>query len=438
MPSNRSYRSRSYRSRSVHPRMSVRWRIAGSIGIVITMAITMSACGGNGSTPADTTSTTAAPPARTIVAPGTFGSIQAAVDDARPGDMVLIDPGTYTEAITVETNDITLRGADRNTTILDGDNRLENGVMVLSDGVAVENLTARRFRSNGVLFTGDYAKGRTLSGYRASYVTAANNGLYGIYAFNARGGTIDHIYASGHPDAGIYIGQCQPCDAVIRDSVAEFNAAGFQGTNAGGQLVIVSNVWRHNRVGVEPNSSAKEKLAPQADTDIVGNVIVDNSEPRAPKATEAFGVGVAVGGGSSNRIERNLITGHASAGVAIIDQDGFLADGNRVIANTLSGNRTDLVISTADGATRNNCFATNIFTTSAPVDIESRYACAPESRGGQGQAPAAAAPGPVPYQDIALPGPQETMPDPGARPASPAGSPNPPDLSSITTPAAPT
>ncbi len=387
-------------------------------------------------TSAPSAATGAAAP-RTITAPGSYGTIQRAVDDARPGDMVMIEPGTYTESISVETNNITIRGRDRNSTIFDGDNRLENGVMVLSDGVAVENLTARRFRSNGVLFTGDYAKGRTLAGYRASYITAANNGLYGIYAFNAQGGAVDHIYASGHPDAGIYIGQCQPCNAVISDSTAEFNASGYQGTNAGGNLVIVSNLWRHNRVGLEPNSSAKEKLAPQSDTDIVGNVIVDNSESNSPKATEAFGVGVAIGGGSSNRIERNLITGHVSAGVAIIDQQGYLADGNRVLGNTLSGNRTDLVISTSDGATRNNCFASNTFTTSAPADIESRYACAPESRGGRGDAPAAVAPGSVPYQDIALPGPQPTMPDVDTRPADPAKMAQRPDLNTIATPTAP-
>ena len=56
---------------------------------------------------------------------------------------------------------------------------------MFSNGVAVENLTSRNHTSNGIFFTGDYGKGFTLEGYRASYTTTYNNGLYGVYAFNA-------------------------------------------------------------------------------------------------------------------------------------------------------------------------------------------------------------------------------------------------------------
>ena len=139
---------------------------------------------------------------------------------------MLIAPGVYREAVTVRTPGIAVRGLDRNAVVFDGEGQKENGILVAADGVAVENLTVRRYAVNGLLFTkayddGDPTQHTVLDGYRASYVTASNNGLYGIYAFFARGGQIDHAYVSGHPDSGIDIGQCKPCDAVVTDSVTE-------------------------------------------------------------------------------------------------------------------------------------------------------------------------------------------------------------------------
>ena len=73
----------------------------------------------------------------------------------------------------------------------------------------------------------------------ASYLTAYRNGDYGIYAFDSQWGQFDHSYASGSPDAGFYIGQCNPCHAVITDVVAEYNQLGYSGTNSSGDLFIV-------------------------------------------------------------------------------------------------------------------------------------------------------------------------------------------------------
>ena len=93
--------------------------------------------------------------------------------------------GTYKEGVTVETEDLVIRGADRNDVIIDGEFTRENGFKILADGVAVENLTARNHTANGVFWTGSYEDDYVLKGYRASYITAYNNGLYGVYAFNA-------------------------------------------------------------------------------------------------------------------------------------------------------------------------------------------------------------------------------------------------------------
>ena len=158
--------------------------------------------------------------------PADAKTIQAGVDRAKSGDLVLVSPGVYRESVEVATDGIVLRGVDRNRTILDGEFRRANGVFVAgADGVAVENLTTRNYTENGFFWSG-------VLGYRGSYLTAYRNGDYGIYAYDSQYGQFDHSYASGSPDSGFYIGQCNPCHAVITDVVSEYNQLGYSGTNS--------------------------------------------------------------------------------------------------------------------------------------------------------------------------------------------------------------
>ena len=105
-------------------------------------------------------------PAGTLRVPGDVPTIQQAVDQAEPGGLVLIAAGVYREAVVVTTPYLTIRGMDRNDTILEGDFELANGIHVIeADGVAVENLTARHFLLNGFYWS-------DVLGYRGSYLTA--------------------------------------------------------------------------------------------------------------------------------------------------------------------------------------------------------------------------------------------------------------------------
>ncbi len=370
---------------------------------------------------------------KTVKVPGDFPTIQAAVDEARPNDLVLIAPGTYAEAVIVRTPNVVIRGEDRNTVILDGNDELENGILVGADGVAVENLTVKRYTVNGVVFTKAYDAAdpdttEVLVGYRASYVTVSNNGLYGLYAYFAQGGVFDHVYGSGHPDGGIYIGQCKPCDALVTDAVMELNGIGYSGTNASGNLFVVNSIWRRNRIGMTPNSQLREKLSPQEDVTIAGNLVEDNDDPNTPPAASgAFGFGIAVGGGERNVIVRNRVRGNGAAGIAITTLDDFVPSGNRVEGNEVSDNGVDLAFYSAirnELKVATNCFTSNTFGSSLPADIEQELPCTGgdvnKSIQVDPQPFLLEGPPPFDYRKIPVPQPQPQMPEPLTSPASPA------------------
>jgi hypothetical protein len=327
-----------------------------------------------------------------INVPDDEATIQDAVDASKPGDLILVAPGVYREAVTVgeKHENIVIRGESRAETILDGEFReepgTENGFKVFADGVAIENITARNFITNGFFWTG-------VDGYRGSYLTAIRNGDYGVYAFDSVNGQFDHSYASGSPDAGFYIGQCRPCNALVIDVEAEWNGLGYSGTNASRKLVIARSTFHDNRGGIAPNSLSGEYLAPQGNNTIVGNHVYDNNNPATAAisiAELATGNGILVAGGNANRVERNLVTGHTTTGIGVIplperlldpddpDLENFDARENKIRDNVTEGNLYDLAsLTTIDDAADagDNCFAGNTFTTSEPVGIEQLLPC---------------------------------------------------------------
>jgi plastocyanin len=313
-------------------------------------------------------------PGNTLSVPEEFRTIQNAVDAADPGDLVLVSPGIYREGVKVTTPYITIRGRDRNSVILDGGFAIANGIHVIeADGVAVENMTARHYRLNGFQWTG-------VLGYRGAYLTAHNNGDYGLYAFDSRFGRFMNSYASGHPDAGFYIGQCHPCDAVVTQVVSERNGLGFSGTNAGGNMSIVNSVWRQNMGGIVPNTLDSERLAPQRDVHVAGNLVEDNNNVHAPAneyAYGALGTGIVVAGGVGNVVERNTVRNHRYFGIAIdpnADRNIWISQRNIVRGNTVLGSGlADLSLGGPAG--RGNCFTANDFRSSLPPAIETLYGC---------------------------------------------------------------
>ncbi|MEU7579436.1 right-handed parallel beta-helix repeat-containing protein [Streptomyces sp. NPDC041068] len=345
--------------------------------------------------------------------------------------MVLVSSGVYQESVAVRRPGVTLRGADRSRTVIDGEFKRANGITVTGKASVVENLTVRNHLANGVLFTGvtderlqgsgaggagydplDTAEFPPLKGFRASYVTAYNNALYGIYAFDARSGVIEHSYASGQSDSGIYVGQCDPCDTVVRNNTLEHNAIGVEVTNASRDLYFLGNVMRRNRVGMTVNSNNLEALGPQHEAVVVGNTITDNNDDRSPEQAEGgYGIGVGVGGGTRNRFERNRVEGHRVAAFVLSDVQGYPVKANHVTGNAIGRRDTALVLEAR--RTGGNCFAGNGASPTSPAPLPRAAASCP----GQDKpltAPGRTRPVDVPpgisFKEVTAPAPQPGMP----------------------------
>ncbi|EYT82079.1 plasmid stabilization protein [Streptomyces sp. Tu 6176] len=367
----------------------------------------------------------------TIRVPADAPTISSAVSLARPGDLVLVSAGVYHESVRIGTARVTLRGVSRDKVVIDGRLRQPNGVVVAAPGVAVQNLTVRNNTQNGVLVTGSakaaagmpgrsggYDTGEEpvtfLKSFLVSYVTATRNGLYGIYAFSAQNGVIEHSYASGAADSGIYVGQCKPCRIVVRDNVAELNAVGYEGTNAGGDMYVVGNRLAGNRVGLTTDSDHQEKLLPQRSAVIAGNLIAANQQTATPQQADGgWGIGIGVDGGSDNEFTRNRVTGNSNAGLVLTASADLPPVGNRIVENTFTGNGVDVGWTFPTAARgRGNCLRGNTLRTTVPARLAVVAAC-PRPAGSlspAGRWTAPTAPGGIPFTEVAAPGPQPQFP----------------------------
>ncbi|MGW4729264.1 right-handed parallel beta-helix repeat-containing protein [Streptomyces shenzhenensis] len=412
-------------------------RTAVLLGLLIAL-LGPAACG----TPGSDSRPASGGPSAVLRVPGQFPSIQKAVDSARSGDMVLVSPGVYRESVTVRTPRIVLRGTDRSTVVVDGEFKRTNGITVTGAASVVENLTVRNNLANGLLFTGvtdealqgagaggagydplDTVKFPALRGFRASYITAHNNALYGIYAFDARDGVIEHSYGSGQSDSGIYVGQCKPCNTVVRNNLTEHNAVGIEVTNASKDLYFLGNTIRRNRVGITVLSNNLEALGPQQHAVFAGNTISDNNDDRSPEQADGgFGIGVGIGGGTHNRFEHNRVEGNRAGAFVLRDEQGYPALGNRIEDNAVSEDQTGLVVLTARSG--GNCYAGNGHGPTSPQPLPRTLSACPgkdtELSASGRPSKLASVPAGVSFRDVPPPPDQPGMPDPARAPARPA------------------
>ncbi|MDQ2698698.1 MAG: right-handed parallel beta-helix repeat-containing protein [Actinomycetota bacterium] len=364
--------------------------------------------------------------------PQDAATLADAADRVAPGGMILLAPGVYEEELLLDTPDVTVRGEDRNRTVIDGGGIRPYGVVAMADGIRVENLTVTGATFYGVLFTGlhdesgpsaptangyeqwDPSRFPPLQRFLVDHVTVYNNGLYGIYAFNAHDGVIRDSYASGSADSGFYVGQCRECGILVTGNIAERNAVGFENANASDSVVVAGNRFAGNRIGMTLLSSYQEAFTPQRANDIVGNLLIDNTASDSPAQAEgAFATGVGISGGQQNMFLRNRIAGNPRAGVILSNTEDIPSSGNSFDGDVFESNGVDIAnISAERTPASGNCAPAGL--TSAPAQLaaqlEAACAGAADAEASTASLTDPAAPAGVSFLRVAPPRDQPNLP----------------------------
>ena len=339
-------------------------------------------------------------------------SIQDAIDGAASGATVCVGPGSYQENLLINKDDITLKGAGPENTVLEppaqprpfcpvlqippigGENFGLNGICVADldpqgkvlrtvNDVRVTGFTVRDFSGVGILFGGTNEA-------RADHNVAANNKSYGITAFLSTHGLFEYNTSYGSGDAGIYVGNSPNADFKIRYNTAFADLWGILVRDASTGSVT-DNLLHDSCSGlVFLNTGTTTGVHNWRASH---NIVAHNDKFCSAEAAELpftlTGVGILIGGGDhivlrANRVLTNHPGGEPSlindvplaGGIVVVSTAnvsvfpgfyGDVAEHNIIVHNTVLDNQPfDLVY---DGLGSGNRFVFNTCDTSTPARL---------------------------------------------------------------------
>ena len=242
--------------------------------------------------------------------------IQAAVAQARSGDLIRVYPGTYKETVYIDKENISLQGViqEGKWPTLNGEKELNDAFLYSGNGILIENFKIVNYKGNGVM-------GQAGNNFVIRNNWVLDAGVYGIFPEFGKNGLIEHNILTGIEDAAIYVGMCDNVD--VRHNEVYGNVAGIEIENS--RHVLVENNHSYNNTGgilvfITPGLPIKTCY----DVIVRNNFVNDNNHvnfgaPGSLVAGIPSGTGILVMAADQVTIENNIITGNNNAGITVTD-----------------------------------------------------------------------------------------------------------------------
>jgi len=251
------------------------------------------------------------------VQPGS--SIQASVNQARPGDIVRVMPGVYHETVFIDKENITLQGvvANGKWAIMDGEGRLNDGILASGHGVTIQKLWVKGYKGNGIMTQG-------ANNYRI-VDNFVDGGFYGIFPQFGVNGLVARNRIRHVEDAGIYLGMSDHADIVGNE--AWENVIGIESENSR-DVLIDGNYVHDNAAGMTLTLIPGLPVKDAARTTVRGNFILRNNgrnfaPPSSAAANTPPGVGIVFVAVKDAAVEGNIIAGNETAALITTDHATF-------------------------------------------------------------------------------------------------------------------
>jgi parallel beta-helix repeat protein len=243
-------------------------------------------------------------------------SIQQAVLEASEGDTIMVFPGTYSETVYIDKNDIVLLGVvqEGNWPTLDGKKELNDAILYSGSDITIDSFKITNYKGNGIM-------GQAGNNFVIRNNLIIDTGVYGIFPQFGTNGLIEHNILTGIEDAAIYVGMCDNID--VRHNEVFGNVAGIEIENS--RHALVENNYVYNNTGgilafITPGLPIKTTY----DVIIRDNFVVNNNHPSFAAegsivANVPQGTGILILAADDVIVENNIITGNDSIGIGVTD-----------------------------------------------------------------------------------------------------------------------
>lgn len=242
--------------------------------------------------------------------------IMDAVKAAQPGDLIRVYPGTYSETVYVDKNDITFQGIirDGEWPTLDGKKELNDAFLYSGNGIHIEGFKITNYKGNGIM-------GQAGNNFVIRYNWIIDTGVYGIFPQYGKNGLIEYNTLTGIEDAAIYVGMCDNIDVLHNEVYG--NVAGIEFENSRHCLGENNNVY-DNAGGILAFITPGLPIKTTYDIIIRNNFVNENNHvnfasPGSTVSSIPSGTGILIMAADDVIVEDNIITGNNNAGIIITD-----------------------------------------------------------------------------------------------------------------------